>query len=124
MSEETRALWVGVRRPRPSIRAGAAVARSGGRVDRTRRHCAVLYRKFAIENMMAVPETRVRHFVPARPASISNISTTCSDRLSPMRPLVNPPLVWCCKIDGVRDAEQFHALIWHAQEIGNLSRPL
>jgi hypothetical protein len=44
-------------------RAGAAVARSGGRVEMTRRHCAVLYRKFGIENMSLVEERPVRHFV-------------------------------------------------------------
>jgi hypothetical protein len=44
-------------------RAGAAVARSGGRVEMTRRHCAVLYRKFGIENMSLAEERPVRHFV-------------------------------------------------------------
>jgi hypothetical protein len=44
-------------------RAGAAVARSGSRVEMTRRHCAVLYRKFGIENMSLVEERPVRHFV-------------------------------------------------------------
>ena len=29
----------------------------------TRRHCAVLYRKFGIENMSLVEERPVRHFV-------------------------------------------------------------
>jgi len=45
-------------------RAGAAVARSGSRVEMTRRHCAVLYRKFGIENMSLAEERPVRHFVP------------------------------------------------------------
>src|SRR3954447_23148001 len=44
-------------------RAGAAVARSGSRVEMTRRHCAVLYRKFGIENMSLAEERLVRHFV-------------------------------------------------------------
>jgi hypothetical protein len=44
-------------------RAGAAVARSGGRVEMTRRHYAVLYRKFGIENMSLAEERPVRHFV-------------------------------------------------------------
>jgi hypothetical protein len=47
-------------------RAGAAVARSGGRVEMTRRHCAVLYRKFGIENMSLAEERPVRHFVSPR----------------------------------------------------------